>query len=285
MIQNGKSEPASRILIVDDDLIDLQLLKSVLKEGGYAVELASGGELALKIARATLPDLIVLDVMMPGLDGYQVCERLKASERTRDIPVIFVTGRSEMQDKVMGFKSGAVDYITKPYQMEAVLAQVGSHLAVQAMQKQLAEQNRQLHREIVERQQAEEMLNLSEEKYRALVENINDVVFCLDTESRFTYVNPVIERFTQYRVDEVMRLPIDRFVHPDDLPGLEAEIQRTLAGAVGLHEFRLFTKNGAVLHVHTSSRALWEGDQLMGVTGIMTDITERKRAEDRAVQF
>ncbi len=121
---------------------------------------------------------------------------------------------------------------------------------------------------------------LSEEKYRALVENTNDVHFSTDAQGYFTYISPAIERFAHYQEAEVIGQPFARFVHPDDLPGLGASFERTLTGNLEVFEFRVFAQDGAVLHVRTSSRPLWEGGQLVGLTGVMVDITERKQAEE-----
>ena len=129
--------------------------------------------------------------------------------------------------------------------------------------------------------QAEKALRLSEEKYQALVENINDVIFSVDTQGCFTYISPAIERFARYKVEQVTGQPFARFIHPDDLASLLASFERTLAGNLEPFEFRVFASDGAVLYVRTSSRPLWKAGQLAGLTGIITDVTERKRAEDQ----
>ena len=147
-----------RILIVDDNPDNLQVLIELLTKHGFSAFPASEGELALRFARSSSPDLILLDILMPGMDGYQVCRELKADERTRDIPVVFMTALSEIQDKVAGFKLGAVDYITKPFQAEEALARVRMHVTLHSMQKRLERNNRQLQRQIAERRRAEQAL-------------------------------------------------------------------------------------------------------------------------------
>jgi PAS domain S-box-containing protein len=147
-----------RILVVDDNPGNLKILMKLLSENGFVTYPASEGELALSYVRSTPPDLILLDILMPGMDGYQVCRELKADERTREIPVIFMTALSETQDKLAGFKLGAVDYITKPFQAEEALARVRTHIALHAMQKRLEEKNRQLKHEMAERERAEKAL-------------------------------------------------------------------------------------------------------------------------------
>jgi C4-dicarboxylate-specific signal transduction histidine kinase len=148
------SSPAA-ILLVDDVLDNIRFLIKALRSAGYNVMTETQGSMALESARSTPPDLILLDIMMPKMDGYEVCRQLKADARTRDIPVIFLSARLETADKVMGFTVGGVDYITKPIEIQEVLARIATHLALRRLQQQLEVQNTQLEREITERQRAE----------------------------------------------------------------------------------------------------------------------------------
>src|SRR6185369_12622866 len=111
----------SRILVVDDNPADLNLLKKILRDHGYTVNSAPQGEKALQFVRTTVPDLILLDVNMPGMDGYQICQQLKGSENTRDVSVIFISAADQILAKVKAFFSGGVDYILKPFQPEEVI--------------------------------------------------------------------------------------------------------------------------------------------------------------------
>jgi putative two-component system response regulator len=139
------------ILVVDDTPDNIDLLSGIL-EADYRTKVATGGERALKIARgADRPDLILLDVMMPGMSGYEVCMALKADAATRDIPVIFVTAMSEVADEQQGFALGAVDYITKPVSAPIVLARVKTHLSMKRVQDFLRDQNQFLETEIERR--------------------------------------------------------------------------------------------------------------------------------------
>lgn len=115
------------ILIVDDVAQNLQVLNATLSEQGFRVAAAKSGEQAFKALERIQPDLILLDIMMPGMDGYEVCRRLKAMETTKNIPVIFLTAKSESEDMIQGFASGGVDYITKPFQTPELLARVRTH--------------------------------------------------------------------------------------------------------------------------------------------------------------
>ena len=131
------------ILIVDDAPDNLLMLFSYLEQKGYRILLAEDGETALGIARSKIPDLILLDVLMPNLDGFETCRRLKADPHTQEIPIIFLTALSEKVNKVQGFNLGGVDYIIKPSENEEVLVRIQTHLRLRQMQKDLDRQNRQ----------------------------------------------------------------------------------------------------------------------------------------------
>jgi PleD family two-component response regulator len=138
------------ILVVDDNPANLQLLTEILGKHGYKVRPAPNAELALKAVQLMLPDVILLDIDMPDMNGYEVCQHLKANEQTRDIPVIFLGALHETTDKVKAFQVGGVDYITKPFQTEEVLARVKTHLNLRNLQKQLQKANQLLEERIQE---------------------------------------------------------------------------------------------------------------------------------------
>ncbi|MGE0084724.1 MAG: response regulator [Desulfococcaceae bacterium] len=151
----------ARILAVDDTAVNLHLLKTLLSVQGYTVQSAPSGKYALKYLMdksCDLPDLILLDIRMPEPDGYEVCKVLKNDDRTRDIPIIFISALNETMDKVRAFSLGGVDYITKPFQTDEVLSRIRTHLSLQRMHKDLLEKNLQLEKEIVQRKQVEEAL-------------------------------------------------------------------------------------------------------------------------------
>jgi sigma-B regulation protein RsbU (phosphoserine phosphatase) len=136
------------VLIVDDTPANLRLLSQMLAEQGYHVRPVPDGALALAAIQAELPDIILLDIRMPGMNGYEVCEHLKENAHTRDIPVIFISALDATQDKVRAFAAGGEDYVTKPFHVEEVLARVGTHLALRKVQKQLQEANRKMAQEL-----------------------------------------------------------------------------------------------------------------------------------------
>ena len=132
------------ILVVDDTPENIGILFEFLSQRGFSVAVAEDGESALQIATNEAPSLILLDVMMPGIDGFETCRRLKQDQRTRDVPVIFMTALADTVNKVKGFKIGAVDYITKPFEHEEVLVRINTHLTLQRLQNELRAQNDQL---------------------------------------------------------------------------------------------------------------------------------------------
>ena len=140
----SQSEPIPNLLIVDDSPVNLQLLTGMFQRGKFKVRPAPSGELALQAARREPPDLILLDIDMPGLNGFEVCERLKADEALKTIPIIFITALDDVADKIKAFGVGGVDYVTKPFQFEEVAARVRTHLAVHRQERRLQEQLSQL---------------------------------------------------------------------------------------------------------------------------------------------
>jgi len=148
MSHNQADAPKADILIVDDTPANLRLLAKMLAEQGYRVRPVPDGPLALEATRVEPPDLILLDIRMPEMNGYEVCEHLKADAQTRDIPIIFISALDATQDKVKAFTVGGVDYVTKPFQFEEVLARVETHLALRKLQKQLQDANKKMAQEL-----------------------------------------------------------------------------------------------------------------------------------------
>lgn len=142
----GLTPPSCKgnILLVDDTPDNLRVLSSLLTKHGYYIRKALNGEMAITAAHALIPDLILLDINMPSMNGYEVCLALKSSEKTRNIPIIFISVLDDVLDKVKAFKVGGIDYITKPFQLEEVIVRIENQLQIQRLQDQLQEQNRLL---------------------------------------------------------------------------------------------------------------------------------------------
>lgn len=156
------------ILIVDDSPTNLGMLFDCLTNAGFQVLVAHDGESAIKKVQEANPDVILLDIIMPGLNGFETCRRLKAAEFSQDIPVIFMTALSQTAVVVRGFQLGAVDYIIKPTQQEIVLARVKTHLTLRRLQNSLQEQNTKLQKEISQRKRAEAALKQANEELQRL---------------------------------------------------------------------------------------------------------------------
>lgn len=166
MNSNPAFVPLADLLVVDDTPDNLRLLSTMLSEQGYKVRKVMSGPLALRVVSVASPDLILLDINMPQMNGYEVCEKLKADLKTSDIPVIFISALDDVWDKVRAFEVGGVDYITKPFQCEEVLARIKNQLTLRWFSKQLSDQNTHLQQEICERTQVEEALRQSEARER-----------------------------------------------------------------------------------------------------------------------
>jgi signal transduction histidine kinase len=140
----SENQDKQDILVVDDTVANLQVIVAMLADCGYKVHPVQSGRMALKVMEISLPDLILLDVKMPEMDGYEVCRQLKAMERTKDIPILFISAMSDTLDKVKAFEVGGIDYITKPFEKKEVLARISVHLELNRQKKQLAAQKREI---------------------------------------------------------------------------------------------------------------------------------------------
>ena len=184
-----------KILIVDDIPANIKILVSTLSD--YEILVAINGAGALEIVASEKPDLILLDIMMPGMNGYDVCQHLKANEQTREIPIIFISALNDELDKVKAFSIGGVDYITKPFQDKEVLARVETHLALRNLQRQLRGQNLQLQQEIAERQRMEEKLHWQNEELQTQNEQLDAFAQQLEElqQEKLYQLNQAYERF------------------------------------------------------------------------------------------
>ncbi|MGB3511135.1 MAG: PAS domain S-box protein, partial [Microcoleaceae cyanobacterium] len=193
------------ILIIDDQSNNLRFLSEILSQEGYKVKRAISGELGLNAAIISQPDLILLDILMPEMDGYQVCNFLKANPKTQGIPVIFLSALSEVSDKVKGFQVGGVDYVTKPFKAEEVLARITNQITIKKLHLQLEEQNKQLQQEIEIRKKTEN--NLS-----TIISNMSEGLMIIDGEGKIVFVNPstelLWEKTAENLIGEEIGLPL-----------------------------------------------------------------------------
>jgi len=302
-----------RILVVDDNTANLQLLTNLLSENGYTVHPASDGELALEFVRTILPDLILLDIKMPFMDGYEVCRRLKADERTRSIPIIFISVLEEERNKVKGFQAGGVDYINKPFHADEVLARVDTHLRLRRMQlelecrntelravrdtleervrkrsAELEQANEKLQQEVGEHRRTLEVLKESEERFHQMLENIRLIAVMLDSRGMVTFCNKALLDLTGWERAEVIGENwFTKFLPPETRSKIEPLfIEMMFSGDFpSYYENEIVTRQGEARLIGWSNVILRDlQGSFIGGTGIGEDITERRRLESQLQQ-
>ncbi len=291
-----RAKGTKSILVVDDNPENIHILAENL-EKEYEVVFATTGEKAVEIAFSDVrPDLILLDIMMPGMDGYEVCSRLKASGETWDIPVIFVTAMGQELDETRGLNLGAVDFITKPFSMQVVQARVKAALRLKEemdnrfiLTHKLEDLNRNLEQRVKEKtaelQRAHESLKTSEAKFRAIHENAIEGIFQSTPDGRLISASPSMARIMGYdHPQELLKAASDiarQFYHcPQDRKIFLSTLKEK--GEINNFEIQLKKKDAEIIWVVVSARAVYrEKGQIAYYQGFLTDISERKRAEEQ----
>lgn len=284
MKQDTDASSHYAILVIDDTPDNLRFLAKLLKEKGYRVRLARDGQTGLMSATASVPDLILLDIMMPDLDGYEVCRRLKSQPQTQAIPVIFISALDAVLDKVKAFAVGGVDYISKPFQVEEVLARIETHLTLRNLGRQLEAQNTRLQEQVVVHQEIEQLVRDREAMLRAMSDAAHDAFMMIDGQDRVIFWNRAAEKMFGYSKAEAMGRSLHALITlPDDqrkaLAGLQHFVQ-TGQGSVldSVMEFTAVRKNGEQFPVERAVAAFQMGEEWYAV-GSLRDITERKQAD------
>ncbi|EIC19860.1 GGDEF/EAL domain-containing response regulator [Thiorhodovibrio frisius] len=271
-----KPEQPSSLLLVDDLPENLHELLEALKSD-YRIRVASTGPKALEIVSGPEPpDLILLDIVMPGMDGYEVCQRIKALPRGRRIPVIFVTVVDASAEKVRGFEAGAADYLTKPLDIDEVRARVRTHL-------ELAQLRAALEDQVTERTA---LLRQSEQKYRILADYSPNWEYWLAPDGGYLYVSPACEEVTGHAPAEFFADPelMVRMIHPDDRPRwLAHEPHACSTDTEPPLRLRLRARDGSEHWIeHYCKPVFDENGRFLGRRGSNADVTERYLAEQRA---
>jgi PAS domain S-box-containing protein len=297
----------STLLLVDDNPNNLAALTHALAAHQVRILVAQQGEAGLQIAARARPDLILLDVQLPGADGFEICRRLKADPATMEIPVLFMTVRMEPADKLRGFQAGAVDYITKPFQSEEVLARVTTHLRlrqlseslrvanedleqrVQLRTAELVHANAMLQEQIAERQHVEEVLVAERNLLRALIDNVPDNIFVKDTASRFVLANAATTSYLGVETSDQLLGKTDfDFFPAEQAKQYFAEEQSVMQ--IGLPLVNKEERSAAPLAapprwlLTTKVPVRDTHGAVIQLVGISRDITARKRLEAQLLQ-
>ena len=279
MLESTTNKPKADILVIDDTPENLALLSQILKDKGYKVRSVTKASTGLRGAKAAPPDLILLDVKMPEMNGYDVCQHLKADYLTRDIPVIFISALGDVLDKVKAFEVGGVDYITKPLQVEEVLARIETHLTIRQLQQQLQTQNQQLQQEIAEKTAAEEKFA------KAFRSSPNPITITTLAENIFIDINRSFLEMSGYSQADIvgesannLNFWVNREIYYSSIKIL---LQN---GSLHNQECQIRTKQGEIKIVLLSIELI-ELDGVACTLNIINDITERKRLEDEFISL
>lgn len=272
----------STILIVDDNPQNIQVVNSVLNKNGYKkVLFATSGEDALEIIDKKLPDLVLLDIMMPGIDGYDVCRKIKENEKTEDIPVIFLTAKSYNEDILRGLDAGAVDYITKPFDNEILLARVKTHLTIQYQTKLLEDANKFLEKKVS--YEVSKRLQ-SNAKFYALYEQTSFGISFVDKNGNFIEANDRISNLLGYPKDELLKLNINELTYPEDREKNTKALNKVINYSKDYAELdkRCVKKDGTLIWFHTVFTRLKDkgNDNNFYLATLCQDITEQKKLQD-----
>lgn len=258
----------TRILVVDDTYDNLAYLSDILEVEDYEVHLAENGKEGLKVAQDVVPDLILLDIMMPDIDGYEVCRQLKANVKLADIPVIFISALGETTDKVRGFSVGAVDYITKPFQHTEVIARIQSHMELVRLRNRDQEHIEELLQEIDARRQAE-LLNSQ------LLDALTVGVFII-LKDRIVFSNPMMRELTAYSDDELKTMNFDILVDELMRNQVHELMQKVHNQAIFSNiNIQIIAKDGTTQWVHLSLTPIYH-QGMAAVLGAMSSIDELK---------
>ncbi len=265
---------AQLVMIVDDNPTNIELLADTLRDR-YRLVIAKSGERALKSIAHQKPDLILLDIMMPEMSGFEVCQKLKEGGETGDIPVIFITAMDDTAQKTKGFQMGAVDYITKPFHTAEVLARVRTHLALGRMHKELARKNRMIRRDLDE----------TSRRLDTLISNLPGMVYrcTLGDTSRTTFVSDGCLELTGHSPDFFMEKEgrhHDLLCVSEDMAGVTEKVREALDGRRAFEViYRIKTATGIEKWVWEQGTGVHGPDgELAAIEGVISDITEKQKA-------
>lgn len=281
-----KTHPG-KILVVDDTPDNLRLLAGYLMGQGYEVQCAISGALALIGIKNSPPDIILLDIKMPEMDGFQVCQRLKQDRTTQDIPVIFLSALNSGSDKLRAFQVGGVDYITKPFQLEEIVARVENQLSLQRAKAEILSLNAELEQRVNERTRELAQLYLhlqtSEERFRTVANAAPVLIWMAEPDGQHSFVNQRWLEFTGDSSSQLLGNAWMQRIHPEDLPCVRQIYETAVEQRQNfVAEYRLRDAHSAYRWVlETGVPLLTAGREFAGFIGCCVDIHDRKQTEDQ----
>lgn len=269
------------ILIVDDEQDNLDLLRNILDIAGYSIVTALNGESALKKAHEVLPVLVVLDAMMPNVDGFEICKQFKADADLQAIPIIFISALDSTEDRLKGFKVGGVDYITRPFYPTEVFARIKAHLELQTIHRQLQVNNKQLQQEVQQRKKAEENLLENERRYRSLFEKTNNAVFIIGMDYKLIEVNRQASELLGYSADELVGRHMNDFTVDTEATNTKQQIERLTAGELLQPYERTFAhKDGTTFVAEVNVTLIRDDDEKpIYFHSVVRELTEQKKLQ------
>lgn len=262
------------ILVVDDMIWNLRLITAMLEGSGYKVAMANDGESALRKVKANNIDLILLDIMMPEMDGFEVCDRLKKDKQTAGIPIIFLTALGDKKNIVKGLEAGAVDYLIKPVNKPELLARVKTHL-------ELKRSNELLEKELDENIKIQRELHKSEHKYRQLVESAQEGIWMLNNENKTRYTNPKMSELLGYTQQELAGTSLLDYVPAEEKSFYTNYIEAAKSGLKQSYDIKLLHRDGTLIYTSINFATIQDDKtDSAGLLALVSDITQRKKAEE-----
>ena len=276
--------PQATILIIDDEPDLIQVLNIYLRQVGFKIISANSGQAALDLLQDIEPPaLIFLDVLMPDLDGFETCRLLKNDPTLQTIPIIFMTAVADSKSKTKAFELGAVDYITKPFDMDEVLARAKNQIQLHQLQLELETERESLRQEGARRRWILEALQESRAHYRFLAENSTDMIGRQDMDGVYRYVSPACRNLLGYEIEEMISYPVLDFVHPDDQQRVkQVMLKEEKNGAIPNIIYRARRKDGNFIWIETTTKIVANPhtNHTEEIITVSRDVTDRKRVEE-----
>jgi diguanylate cyclase (GGDEF)-like protein/PAS domain S-box-containing protein len=264
----------SKILVVDDIAENLALIARLLASADYDVRAVTSGAAALDAVAVDIPDLVLLDIRMPEMDGFEVCARLKADPRTVDVPVIFLSASGVLSDKLEAFRRGGADYVEKPFREEEMLARVNVHVSLRKTRRELMSVLASLENTVAERTDS---LARREAQYKRLVENAPDIIYSRSTRRGFLYANNRLREILGYDISDLNRNPDiwRNSVHPEDREAYERILAHPEHCEGAVLEYRIRDARDVWHWLEERITLVQPGDDETLIDGLATEVTER----------